>query len=457
MSDKNSNKERPEVYALRQDTEGWQISRRDFLKAAGISAAVVGVSMGSRFVRPAYAADDLESLCKDSLAHGNNITQMLLSPDGKYLISRDSDKLMKCWDFGNYALLGSVSNAFSGAEPDLTAYIDGTPAVISSRVSSALYYPLPLTDSSSSKSLGGNHGIPDFLVMDSAENIYTVKNKNVISRRNKADSYSGEETLVTLDESAKSLYFLNGSKKLFIQMEKGFGILDPKSGNLKTFDADIKSYAILPGESRALFCGSSAYALVSLINGLEVWSRPYSSLGGSPSIAGAAVSPDGTLGVIGTTGTKLWLISMANGSVQEEKSCGTSSGDKLHMVMAKDGSKLAVAVGKSILFISLPDFEIIGCPVDLKEMKDDVEGIKIEAPDPVTGQTITYTLPCGAPIPAGAVCVCNCVAGSVCSCVGHTVCTCDKVCSCVGHTVCTCDNVCSCVGHTVTYHYWHPN
>ena len=92
----------------------------------------------------------------------------------------------------------------------------------------------------------------------------------------------------------------------------------------------------------------------------------------------------------------------------------------------------------------------------LKEMKDDTKGIEIKGTDPATGRTITYTLPCGSPIPAGAVCVCNCVAGSVCSCVGHTVCTCDTVCSCVGNRVCTCDTVCSCVGHVVS-HYWHPN
>ena len=46
-------KEKPEVYALRQDGGGWQFSRRDFLKAAGIGAAAVGIGLNSRFVRPA--------------------------------------------------------------------------------------------------------------------------------------------------------------------------------------------------------------------------------------------------------------------------------------------------------------------------------------------------------------------------------------------------------------------
>jgi len=57
-----------------------------------------------------------------------------------------------------------------------------------------------------------------------------------------------------------------------------------------------------------------------------------------------------------------------------------------------------------------------------------------------------FHLPCGAPIPEGAICVCNCVEVPSCSCVGYTYCECD--------TVCTCESVCSCES---VYHYWYPN
>lgn len=53
----------------------------------------------------------------------------------------------------------------------------------------------------------------------------------------------------------------------------------------------------------------------------------------------------------------------------------------------------------------------------------------------------TFHLPCGSPIPEGAVCTCNCV-----SMPAANTCTCD--------VVCTCDTVCSCVGES---HYWYPN
>jgi hypothetical protein len=59
------------------------------------------------------------------------------------------------------------------------------------------------------------------------------------------------------------------------------------------------------------------------------------------------------------------------------------------------------------------------------------------------GNTYTYTLPCGSPIPEGAICTCNCVA--LCSCDNYVApCSCD---SDTGGTYCTCDTV----------HYWYPN
>jgi WD40 repeat protein len=83
-------------------------------------------------------------------------------------------------------------------------------------------------------------------------------------------------------------------------------------------------------------------------------------------------------------------------------------------------------------------------------------GVTYISHDKVTGQTITYTLPCGSPIPPGSTCVCNCVPGryepapvpasktpaaspsypsyptySSSPSTGGTICTCDKVCTCV--------------------------
>ncbi len=79
-------------------------------------------------------------------------------------------------------------------------------------------------------------------------------------------------------------------------------------------------------------------------------------------------------------------------------------------------------------------------PTDVPGKQGNVEpgetGIEYTSIDS-SGRTITYTLPCGSPIPAGAVCTCNCVTVPAAGC------------SCDGYVSCTCD--------AVTSHYWYPN
>ena len=270
MSEKKYQKEQPEVYALRQDGEGWQISRRDFLKTAGIGAAAISIGLNSRFVRPVSAADDMESLCKNSLAHDAEITHLLLSPDGRYLISRDSNSLMKCWDFQNYSLLGRQEDAFKKNAPKTIGLIGEKQVVLSEKFE---YYEVPLSASSSMKSPIVTGTDLSKWTIDGNGNIYSIRNGNAVYVNRSADKYQNDEKLCSLDGKALSLKYLEGSKKLFLQMENGFGVFDPGSNEIKTFDSSCPLYVILPGESRVLICDEFVYRVNSLIDGHLIWSQ----------------------------------------------------------------------------------------------------------------------------------------------------------------------------------------
>lgn len=80
--------------------------------------------------------------------------------------------------------------------------------------------------------------------------------------------------------------------------------------------------------------------------------------------------------------------------------------------------------------------ECLGFVFDPRVNEDD--GISYNIYDKQTGQTLSYTLPCGSSIPPGAVCTCNCVSGTKPVYVppsyndgGGSYCSCNKVCVCI--------------------------
>jgi WD40 repeat protein len=90
-----------------------------------------------------------------------------------------------------------------------------------------------------------------------------------------------------------------------------------------------------------------------------------------------------------------------------------------------------------------------------------VRGATYSAYDSSLGRIVSYTLPCGSPIPAGATCTCNCVPGlltpeppperictcnpqRICTCNPQQICTCNPQCYCNPQQICTCNPQCSC-------------
>jgi WD40 repeat protein len=164
---------------------------------------------------------------------------------------------------------------------------------------------------------------------------------------------------------------------------------------------------------------------------IKLWSLPEGALlktlvGHSSAVWTLAMSSDGTLlasaggSYVGDADSaiRLWLLPKGEFRTLEGHTSSVRA-----LAMSPDGTLLASgSLDGTIKLWSLPEGAFASCLMDLAANRSNVEGVTYRL-ESASGQLLEYTLPCGSPIPAGAVCVCNCVAGgyvSPCSCVGHT-------------------------------------
>ena len=454
--DKQMNNEKPEVYALRQEDGNWQISRRDFLKAAGVGAAAVGAGLGSGFVRPVLGASEkeLQDVCDSAYSHQSKIDDLLVSADGKYLLSHSyesSGDRLKCWDFDTFVLAGWKK--FKWVPYHLTtAFYNGKNCAVYVRSRKICFVELPNVGNAKEETVDidtkynvialsvASNG--DIFASDDGARSESADDKRILKFVKKQGKKSFEKPAVLpSEEEIVRMTAIDCGKKLFVQYRSGeCGVVDTADGSVNKFDVEsIIDYAIVPGETSVLVLVgeknvSNEYRLYSLLDGKMLWAQD-----SSMAFYRIAVTPDGSTAIL-LMESRVSLRSVSDGNLIRSENFGTITfGASNHLAVSGDGTKLAVARSNSILFISLPDLRLLGCPVDLKEMKDNTKGVKVEGIDVVTGKKVTYTMPCGAEIPAGAVCTCNCVAGATCACNSH------KSCSCNSHR------------SSYSSSYWYPN
>ena len=155
-----------------------------------------------------------------------------------------------------------------------------------------------------------------------------------------------------------------------------------------------------------------------------------------------AFSADGKLLAIAYTDAPARLYSAPDLTLKHEMEA--NEGPCFSAAMDPQSSYLAVASGKSIRLYSLPSGSRVRvCFMDIAASSPGSSGAQY-----FTGGVV-YTIACGAPLPAGIACTCDCVPGN-CLCVSDTGCSCvsDSGCGCVNDTGCSCDSDtgCSCVG-----------
>lgn len=450
-----SDPEVPQIFAVQINAGKASFTRRDFLAAAGIAATAAALSgcevadtpeanptmMPTETIPPKNTptpyltatpaptlAPKLVDKCGVARAHTGRVDRLAISMDSSLLAS-SGDKTIKVWLLPNGALLLTLKHGEILPIRNLLISPDNKYLVsVSSLIKvwslpdGVLRYTLDETSIAMAISPDGST-----LAIGSGDKIelWSLSDGKLLNTLGPTGVYAFD---LLFSPDGASLIVIDRDEIGVLSYPDG-ALIQKLAGEGENRDTTIN----LDGSRLAVDKGKG--------NRVQIWSLPEGTLLqtieiDTDSYSKPTISPDGSLLVVGSglNNQKIELWSLPEGkrirslmhSLEGHTSLATSPDSTLLVSGGSDGT---------IRLWSLPYGEPISCPIDLAINTTKVEGVSYEITND-QGGVRTITLPCGSPIPAGAVCTCNCVAGGMCSCVGHS---------------CTCDT------HSTGVHYWYPN
>ena len=169
--------------------------------------------------------------------------------------------------------------------------------------------------------------------------------------------------------------------------------------------------------------------------------------GGSSAVSSVAFDASGRILAVGRGSGEIVVVDVADW--KPRLTIAGHQRGKVHVALSPDGTRIASAGPDRRILLWDPAGDGRGvetCFFDPESAlpSEEANTYRVTAAD---GTTRTYTLPCGSPLPSGAVCTCNCVPGrhsvakpptkvpvkvpSGNSPGGGSYCSCNKVCTCI--------------------------
>ncbi len=241
---------------------------------------------------------------------------------------------------------------------------------------------------------------------------------------------------ITPTASVNSLAMSPQGELIAASHSKGIDIIDSKTGSLlmvlPIHSPGSKSHKL----KQMIFDPLSVFLAVTLSgkNSLvTIWDlakrKPltelWSTVPGRPTIQ---FINDGRLMIIKhRKSPEFWNV--ASGTVADQAYTGLKNAR--HIAFSRNNEYMAAGYGTGAICVSkLPEQEPITCLFDPTALSSRKKAASFKGRNQY-GQEVNMTQPCGSPMPAGAICTCNCVPGTLILSTGSTICTCNQVCTCV--------------------------
>ena len=430
-------KEEPRIVPLVEAIESGKMNRRGFLAASLTAAAAVMFLDGKAIsLTTTDNVSDNDFDCSNFRAHKGLVNALTVHPDGKSLYSAGDDGYIKIWSLPDGALVKTME----GHKKTIIAL--------------------------------AIHPMGRYLYSGDADGVIKIWNLPDGTLQKSWQGHNGKITALAIASDGSRL--ISGSVDNTIKMwESPDGTL---SRTLKKHKKNINALAAMPDDNRFFsgggYKGNGIMFMWSLYQARVIKKNIYKA----DPINSFAFSPSDGLLIAGCDHS-IKLFNLRDGVVNKSVKVNDRTFD---LAVTRGNSRLVSRSRESITLWNLPDLEfklkvmepctaltvtpngdlmISGdnagriklwklpdltfdkCLMDIAASPSTVQGNTYSITDKY-GRVLTYTLPCGSPIPPGATCICNCVPGGGCTCNKH--CTCDSVCTCNPQKVCTCERVCTC-------------
>jgi len=401
----------PEVFTVSDGGPQSPDRRRFLLLGSGIPAAA---ALAAFWAERGVAADSVIR------AHAGAITSLLASSDGTVLTSGSGTEDLKKWMLPDGSLVGPLgqpplrSAGMWVLSPDgarLAHVLAPSRSSLERQSTLEIYFPggltggeIPITEFSQPTAMAFAPDQKSLLITDGAEIIVAAVNPTGQPQLTRRFQAGPGITCLTVDRSI----VIAGSRDGLIRtwnLSSGAVV-----GRFNTGGA-ITAMLLLVGQPTvATGHADGAINLLSLGDGTSVTVTKLNS-----PIRALVPGPGGDSLVSGCEDGTIRSISLLTGDSLSTRNLELADGAKLTM-MAAIGGKNLIAVGTStgqIVLLDLPELQTRTHLFDPLASDQSAKGVAFRILDPITGRTVTYTLPCGSQIPPGATCVCNCVPGAV--------------------------------------------
>ena len=463
--------EAPMLYSIEEVGQKWAMGRRGFLTASVALCCYLGGCTSIRETTadsPEPTADSAAAAvpaatntapalqvkkvpetitgicCQNASAHRLGVPTLIFTPDGRYLVSAGKDKLVKFWEIPSGKLIGKIPDVPT-QEIDLKRPVYDVMVVAGSGSDGILRYNLNTGEKLENlkedkydyvKCLAFNQR-GDILASgrsDKSITLWRLPDYKIVRKLR-----SHRENISSLAFSPNGRYFASGDKGHILLWSTTDWTL------VRTIQLNSMSQVnriIFSPDSRVMVTGAT------FDNNVRLWNvpagTPYKKLPNHEFNLSKvfAFSPNGKFLATATSGNKIHVWDVSSGQTELILQ-GQQRHDSVESLVFSPDGKYLISGGskKTIKVWTMPSGRLLTCLFDPDAVETNIKTSQYQIKNEA-GQIVTFTLPCGSPLPPNAICTCNCVPGTwtidrtrrpvpKTSGGGSFICTCDTICTCI--------------------------